>query len=180
MNRREGKGTTARDPGERQRLLVAQSALTRVTEAATAARRTESGGVLIGFRADANVYVTDAIVVPAASATGTRYVSTAAERDAAIARFQERRPDPRIGYVGTWHSHPEASRASPTDKRTLRSEAADAPDLVAMLILMNSRRGWQTDAYIGHHTRSYEYRRARRILRRDPWVTPASVIVIDS
>lgn len=180
MNRREVSGATTRDPGGRPRLLVAQTALTRATDAATAAGPTESGGVLIGFRADQDVYVTDAVIVPAESAAGTRYVSTAAERDAAVAQFQRRHPDPRIGYVGTWHSHPGAARASPTDKRTLRSEATEAPDLVAMLVLMNSRRGWQTDAYIGHHHRLYEYRRARRILRRDPWVTPASVVLVDS
>jgi proteasome lid subunit RPN8/RPN11 len=172
--------TTEQELGARPRLLVARSALAQATDAAAAAGRTETGGVLLGFRAGSDVWVTDALVVPADVATGTRYVSTETARDAAIARFQQKHPHDKIGYVGTWHSHPGASRASPIDKRTLRSEAADAPDLVAMLIVLRSRRGWQTEAYIGHHHRTMEYRRRHRIIRRDPWITPARVISVDS
>lgn len=166
--------------GTSPRLLIARTALARATAAATAAGRNETGGVLIGFRAASDVYVTNALVVPADTATGTRYVSTEASRDAALARFRQKHPDDRLGYVGTWHSHLGTFKASPTDKRTLRSEAADAPDLVAMLIVMETRRGWRTDAYIGHHHRSLEHRRMCRILRRDPWVTPAPVIEVDT
>ncbi len=172
--------TAAHAPGTRPRLLIARTALAQATAAIKAAGRTETGGVLIGFRAASDVYVTDALVVPADTATGTRYVSTEASRGAALARFRERHPDDRLGYVGTWHSHLGTSRASPTDKRTLRSEAADAPDLVAMLIVMDTPCGWRTDAFIGHHHRSMEHRRMVRILRRDPWVTPAPVIAVDA
>ncbi len=172
--------TAAHSPGTKPRLLIARTALARATTAATTAGRTETGGVLIGFRAASDVYVTNALVVPADAASGTRYVSTEASRDAALARFREKHPDDRLGYVGTWHSHLGTSKASSTDKRSLRSEAADAPDLVAMLILMETGRGWGTDAYIGHHHRSMEHRRTFRILRRDPWVTPAPVIEVDT
>jgi hypothetical protein len=170
--------TAAHVPGTRPRLLIARTALARATAAATTADRTETGGVLVGFRAASDVYVTDALVVGTDTATGTRYVSTEASRNAALARFREKHPDNRIGYVGTWHSHLGTSKASPTDKRTLRSEAADAPDLVAMLIVMKTQRGWQTDAYIGHHQRTMEHRRMFRIFRRDPWVTPAPVVEV--
>lgn len=172
--------TAAHAPGARPRLLIARSALAQATAAATTAGRTETGGVLIGFRAGSDVYVTNALVVPADTATGTRYVSTEASRDAALARFREKHPDDRIGYVGTWHSHLGTSKSSPTDKRTLRSEAADAPDLVAMLIVLKTRRGWRTDAYIGHHHRTMEHRRMFRILRRDPCVKPAPVIEVET
>lgn len=170
----------AHAPGTKPRLLIARTALARATAAATTAGPAETGGVLIGFRAASDVYVTNALVVPSDTATGTRYVSREASRDAALSRFREKHPDDRLGYVGTWHSHLGTSKASPTDKRTLRSEAADAPDLVAMLIVMKTRRGWRTDAYIGHHHRSMEHRRMFRILRRDPWVTPVPLIEVDT
>ena len=172
--------TAADAPTAKPRLLIARTALARATTAASTAGRNEIGGVLVGFRAAADVYVTHTLVVQADNANRTRYVSTAEARDAALAEFRHKHSDDTIGYVGTWHSHLGASKASPTDKRTLRAEAADAPDLVAMLIVLKTRSGWRADAYVGHHHRSMEHRRTFRILRRDPWVTPTPVIEVDT
>lgn len=172
--------TSTESPDPRPRLVVARTTLTRAVTAATCAGQKETGGVLVGFRADADVYVTDAIVVPADVATRVRYVTSEANREAALATFRAQHPHEDIGYVGTWHSHLAWSRASPTDLRTLRSEAADAPDLVAMLIVTKSRRGWRSVAYIGHRERTFEHRRGHRALRNAPWSTPVEVVIVDS
>lgn len=167
-------------PTAKPRLLIARTALALGTSAATQAGRNETGGVLIGFRAATDVYVTHLLVVLADTATGTRYVTSADARDTALVAFLAKHPDDTIGYVGTWHSHPGASKASRTDKRTLRTEAVDAPDLVGMLTLLKTRPGWQADGHIAHHHRTMEHRRTLRILRRDPWVTPAEIVEVDA
>lgn len=135
--------------------------------------------MLLGFRSGADVYVTDAIEVEGEIATNMRYVSMEDARDAAIGAFLERvGSDHPVGYVGTWHSHPGSSKASPTDKRTLRTEAANAPDLVVMVVLFQTRAGWYPDGFVAHHHKTMEYRRSHRLLRRDPWVTPALVVAV--
>jgi integrative and conjugative element protein (TIGR02256 family) len=169
---------TEPDPGPRPRLLVAAPALRRATTAGTNATPNETGGVLLGFRSGNDVCVTDLIEVAAAAVTHTRYASDETDRNAAIDAFLATSNDDRVGYVGTWHSHPGSSKASPRDRRTLRDEAAQAPDLVAMLILYRTQAGWRHHGYVGHHHKRLEHRRRYRILRHDPWVTPAAVVTV--
>ena len=160
------------------RILLAEPALLAATAAANSSRR-ETGGVLLGFRAGNDVCVTDLVEVRAAAATATRYASTEADRNAAIASFQNTQPsESPIGYVGTWHSHLGTSKASPIDRRTLRTEATDAPDLIAMLLLLKTRGSWLPEGYVAHHIKMLEHRRTHRIFRREPWVTPAQVVMV--
>lgn len=171
---------TEPDPAGRPRLLIAAPALRWAINAATSASPRETGGVLLGFRSGSDVCVTNLLEVPAAVATHTRYASDEADRNAAIEQFKATQvPDEQIGYVGTWHSHPGASKASPRDRRTLREEAATAPDLVSMLVVYRAHRRWQHDGYVGHHTKTLEHRRRYRMLRHEPWATPAEVIAVD-
>jgi hypothetical protein len=167
----------------RSRILLARSALQRATEAAQRAESVETGGVLMGFRSGNDVCATHLLVVPASFATATRYASDEAARNAAINAFETgHSPDARVGYVGTWHSHLGASKASPTDRRTLRDEARHAPDLVAMLVILPARGGGgdsQLDGHIGHHEKILEYRRGHRVFRHDPWVTPVEIQLCD-
>lgn len=166
-------------PTGRPRLLIAAPALRRAITAAIAASPREAGGVLLGFRSGSDVCITNLLEVAAAVATHTRYASEEADRNAAIEQFTAKQVrDEQIGYVGTWHCHPGASKASPRDRRTLREEAATASDLVGMLVLYRTRRGWQHDGYVGHHHKTLEHRRRHRILRHEPWVTPAEVVEI--
>lgn len=167
------------EPVQHPRILLSEPALKHTMACADRTGRHETGGVLLGFRSGSDVFVTDAVEVPAEIATSVRYVSTEEARNVAIASFLDRvGSDHPVGYVGTWHSHPGNSKASPTDKRTLRAEAADAPDLVVMLVLFLGGERWRLDGFVAHHHKTLEYRRPHRLLRRDPWVTPASVVPI--
>jgi integrative and conjugative element protein (TIGR02256 family) len=165
----------------RSRVLLARPALKRATEAAELADPKETGGVLMGFRSGDDVCVTHLLEVPAVVATTTRYACDEAARNAAIKAFQAGpSPDPRVGYVGTWHSHPGTSRTSRTDHKTLRDEALHAPDLVAMLVVLRSRSGeWRLDGHIGHHEKVLEHRRGRRVFRHAPRVTPVDLELCD-
>ncbi len=98
----------------------------------------------------------------------------------AIATFISERPvcAPRFLGVASKGSAEVLRKHNPF--RTLRCEAVDSADLVAMPIVIETRRGWQTDAYIGHHHRTMEHRRTARILRCSSWVAPAPVIEVDT
>ena len=158
---------------------MSDHALRHATSCAGSAEPRETGGVLLGFRSGRDVYVTDVVEVRGEVATNNRYVSTENDRNDAIASFLGRAGNEHpVGYVGTWHSHPGNTKASPIDKRTLRAEAVDAPDLVAMVVLFASGEGWCPDGYVAHHHRTMEHRRRHRFLRRDPWVTPAVVVLL--
>jgi proteasome lid subunit RPN8/RPN11 len=160
------------------RIFLARASLERGTRAAASADPRETGGVLLGFRGGDDVYVTDLLPVRATVASRTRFVSSQVDRDAAIESYQSHLPgDSVVGYVGTWHSHVADSAASGIDRRTFHAEAARAPDLVAMVILRKADESWCVDGLVGHHERRLDFRRMPRVRRRQPWVTPAQVVL---
>lgn len=147
---------------------------TIVAAANRAAPDRETGGVLFGVRAGRDVCVIDVAEVPPARASRTWFETTEAARNQAIERFLKREcHDSPIGYVGTWHSHLGGVGASGVDLATLRMEALDAPDLIAMVVAVQRNGVRQLDGYIGHHRRVIDWHQRRRV--RVPWT--ARVVV---
>jgi proteasome lid subunit RPN8/RPN11 len=67
----------------------------------------ETGGILLGYREDANIIVTHALVVDGTSASTSRYVRDDMKANELLHAFlNERASDDPTGYVGEWHSHP--------------------------------------------------------------------------
>lgn len=105
-----------------------------ITEAAQAAMRhathraapNETGGVLVGTHVDGHPVVTDAIEISAERPAPSRFIieegktRQAVEAAAAV--------DPRVGYMGEWHSHPLDQDTSNTDRVTMQM-LAGAPDI---------------------------------------------------
>lgn len=161
-----------------QRLVLAKSALAAAERAATSRLPRETGGILLGVRADSDVYVADVVEVADDQSTGSRFVLREAAREEALARYlSDVPPDCPFGYVGTWHSHPALAAGSSRDTRTLRHEARTAQDLVAMLILMSAPNGvWLVEGAVGYRKRAI----ARHAGRRQAWrplVARADVIL---
>jgi integrative and conjugative element protein (TIGR02256 family) len=114
----------------------------------------ETGGTLMGYRADANVFVVTAEIGagPEASRGPHSFEPNQAWQLAEIARHYEA-SGRREAYLGDWHSHPgaEIGRLSRTDRRVLRriinTPSARAPTPL-MLIFYGTRDEWRASAWI--------------------------------
>jgi proteasome lid subunit RPN8/RPN11 len=159
-------------------LVIAKPTLAAAERTASSRLPRETGGILLGVRADSDVYVADVVEVADDQSTGSRFVLREAAREEALARYlSDVPPDCPIGYVGTWHSHPALAAGSSQDTRTLRHEAKTAQDLVAMLILMSAPNGvWLVEGAVGYHKRVIA-RHAGRGQAKRPLVAKADVIL---
>jgi proteasome lid subunit RPN8/RPN11 len=163
------------------RVVIAKSALAAAERTASSRLPRETGGILLGIRADSDVYVADVVEVADDQSTGNRLVLREADREEALARYRsDVPPDCPFGYVGTWHSHPALTAGSSRDIRTLRHEAKTAQDLVAMLILISASDGvWLAEGAVGYRKRVIA-RQAGRLEALHPLVAKADVVLTPS
>jgi integrative and conjugative element protein (TIGR02256 family) len=99
-------------------LLIAESAIDQLRRAASLSHPLETGGILVGVHANQQPWATMAIELPAASRGRTRYHLAGGATQPAVLRTRE--IDPRLGYIGDWHSHPADVPPSRTDLASLR------------------------------------------------------------
>ena len=109
----------------------------------------ETGGVLIGIRADEGLHVLDVLEIRDAQATGIRYVLRKQAADAALAAYFADVPgDSPVGYVGLWHTHLACAKPCLIDRGTIRREAAAFSGPVALLVMARCGGGWRPFAYL--------------------------------
>jgi Prokaryotic homologs of the JAB domain len=130
------------------RVWIAEDAAAAIGRAARSAHPRETGGVLAGVLTHGSrPWVTHAVELRSAKATGSSYELPAGARRKAIARL--RRDDPRLGYVGEWHVHPADVEPSTVDNATIRRLAADPDSGCTRPLLLVARRtpsGYVLDA----------------------------------
>lgn len=115
--------------------LSAQAADTLRQQARAAAER-ERGGLLLGWWDHRDIIIQLAVEVrdPGATfATWTRH-ETAAQQ--ALDEARATLADPRIGYVGDWHTHPAPIGASPADKAALRRASRQYDQPIALIVAL--------------------------------------------
>lgn len=122
----------------RWRVWLSEGAEAVIQEAASTAHPKETGGVLIGVLAGSRPWVTHAVHAPSPTSTGTSYEIPAGARRKAVER--ERRVDPRVGYLGDWHSHPADVDPSRCDETTMAYVAEDPRADCARPLLFVLRR----------------------------------------
>ena len=118
-----------------------------IIEAATAAHPKETGGVLLGVLAHGRPWITAAVEVPDTDATGVYYELEGGAAPAIVDAMTLL--DPRLGYLGEWHSHPADVGPSDLDAQSMRAIAADANAGCAHPVLLIARRrgsGYGLDA----------------------------------
>lgn len=114
-----------------------------IREAASSALPDETGGVLIGVSVDERPWITDAVLVPSRKSSPVYYELTGEARRAAVDGARHR--DPRLGYIGEWHSHTYDIGPSQLDRKTMASLAendSDSPEPV--LVIARLRAGAHT------------------------------------
>lgn len=95
----------------------------------------ETGGLLLGYREDADIIVTHALVVNGKLAFTNRYVRDDVKANALLHAFlKERADDDPTGYIGEWHSHPAPCGPSPIDVRAIRATAKSSDAAIALVI----------------------------------------------
>lgn len=91
----------------------------------------ETGGILVGVVAETHgatrPWITHAVEVRSRRSGRAHYELPAGSRERAVKRL--RRFDPRVGYLGDWHSHPMDVGPSHTDAASIASisETGDCP-----------------------------------------------------
>lgn len=116
-------------------IRVAYSALEAAEAAARNATPDETGGILLGWRTDGTIYISDALLVPDDQAGSFSYQRSHAAAQAVLDAYIAHRSDPNIGYVGEWHTHPLPLPPSPIDIRSLRLAARGLTDPIALLVI---------------------------------------------
>lgn len=133
------------------RALLSEDAWLAMAKAAGQAHPSETGGVLIGVLTRTGgverPWVTDALEISSLRRGHAYYELPPGSRENAVSRI--RRRDPRVGYLGDWHSHPADVGPSGTDATSIASIAVTG-DCAAPLLFVVRRScgeyqldGWQ-------------------------------------
>lgn len=81
----------------------------------------ETGGVLLGWRVDGDVFVTQMIEVPDGNARRTSYTRRQRIAQKMLEEVLEDLPENTVtGYVGEWHVHPAPAGPSSVDEREIQ------------------------------------------------------------
>ncbi len=139
-------------------ILIARAALDVLLAAGEQALPVETGGVLLGFRAEGGVVITRSLVVPDPRSSRHSYLLHGRRAQALMTAVRDDVPSV-VGYVGEWHTHPADTPPSRTDQRALGTAARLAAGLVAQLVPAFSQAG---------PVRLYGL-----VAERHPWPVPA-------
>jgi|CXWL01.1.fsa_nt_gi proteasome lid subunit RPN8/RPN11 len=125
-------------------VLVVESEAERLKALAAKRDPFETGGILLGVLSDDVPWVTRVIEVPPVRPHPAKYKLPEGATHSIVA--EARLSDPRLGYVGDWHSHPGDIGPSSLDLRSLarlarRAEHRGEPPPV-LLIVRKSGADW--------------------------------------
>ena len=116
------------------RVVCTLTVLTALEASARRAAPNETGGILTGWREGSMVVVQHALRIDDATAQRATYQRRHQAAEEALIRHLRHVDDPRVGYVGEWHTHPLLQPPSETDWASLRSVARVAGGPVALLV----------------------------------------------
>lgn len=100
----------------------------------------ETGGALIGWREGGSVSVMDFIEIPSGRPERARYELSITDLNVALTAYLAQATDTRLGYVGSWHSHPGAVGPSFIDKHTFWKTARAHSGPLAFLVAATDGR----------------------------------------
>jgi proteasome lid subunit RPN8/RPN11 len=126
-------------------VLIAESAVASMRHAATAAYPNETGGILLGVLADNAPWVVLADELVDSVRGRNHFRIAAGATSDAVSRAQQ--ADPRIGYLGDWHSHPANVGPSRTDLQTLQRYATvqRGGPATTLIVLRREHDQWELD-----------------------------------
>ncbi len=106
-----------------------------MVQAAKNALPLETGGILLGYREDTDLIVTDLILVPSPFSTPRRYIRDDVAANKLLKDWLANHPEDHLtGYVGEWHSHTGIGAASGIDLSSARATARKAKAPIALIV----------------------------------------------
>lgn len=114
---------------------LSEKAERTLQEAAERALPNETGGVLLGCVVDERPVISEVVEISDPQATPNRYSIPEGRVDEAVSDARAR--DPRLGYLGDWHSHPSKAEPSPIDLTTMLERVQDSGIPNPILILVH-------------------------------------------
>jgi hypothetical protein len=132
------------------RVWVSDRAREDMIKAAAAVHPTETGGVLAGVvlgrgPGAGRPWVTHAVEVRSRKSGPGYYELPAGARERVVKRL--RKSDPRLGYLGDWHSHPADLEPSHTDADSMASASVTGDcRRPLLLVVRQAADGYQIDA----------------------------------
>lgn len=134
-------------PRRRWRAWLTEEAKAELERAAAAAHPKESGGILVGVLAGGRPWIARAVEIRSKKSATAYYELPAGKRQQVVKRL--RRDDPRLGYLGEWHTHPLDLPPSLTDLISISRLASDPAAGCPRPLLVVARRvgaGYEFDA----------------------------------
>ncbi len=119
---------------DQPKVLIAERAAADLRRRARKAHPNETGGVLLGVRTAGRPWIVQAVEIPTSDSGRHHYRLPAGTTTAAV--HHARRSDPRLGYLGEWHSHPADVGPSATDRATRRRLSLRNPWTGLVLIVV--------------------------------------------
>lgn len=168
----------------RWRAWLTEAARAELARSASGAHPRETGGILVGVHTSGSrPWIVHAVEIPSTNSGNAHYVVPPRHRGRVVERLR-RHHDPRLGYLGEWHSHPLDVSASDTDLDSMRRIAGDPTAGSPRPVLLVARRvstGYELDAVqidkksvrqldlipagpLGGATGGVETKRSRRLL----------------
>lgn len=118
---------------------LSEKAERALREAAQRALPNETGGVLLGCVVDERPVISEIVEISDPQATPRSYTIPEGQVDEAVSEARAR--DPRLGYLGEWHSHPSQAEPSPLDLATMLGRVHDSGTPNPVLILVHPTVG---------------------------------------
>lgn len=128
------------------RLWLTETAHLALVEAARRADPLETGGLMLGLYADGVPWVTHIVEVESPDQSRNRFSIPAGRTSRAVETA--RALDPRLGYLGDWHSHPADIGPSSIDLLTLAAVSVRHPlePNPTLVVVRRVQEGYELDA----------------------------------
>lgn len=112
---------------------VTERALHTLKERAQRSLPNETGGILVGFHVDDRPVVVEAIEYVDSDATPCTFRLPAGQSQALVTAAREN--DPRVGYLGDWHTHPNGAGPSGVDEAVMLAAVRESGTTRPILLL---------------------------------------------
>lgn len=102
----------------------------------------ELGGIMVGWwEGNATAVVQDVLPVPDRRAGRTHYERKHSHAQEVLDEYRRKCDDPRVGYIGEWHSHPAPQPPSSIDRGALSALVRKAHTPAALVVLSLTPEG---------------------------------------
>lgn len=130
---------------------VSESALHSIRASATLSHPLETGGILVGVHTSQYPWVTHAVEVRTGERGHTAYRLPVGATRREVRQLRDL--DPRVGYLGDWHSHPMDVPASATDRLTTATTAVRTMQPTLLLIARRVEEQYELDLHVARGVR---------------------------